>query len=166
MLWEGSILPFTCLWSSSKWLSGGQEWRNIPPLETTRKSAVHMRPGFPFVKVRGHSTKRPFVGSEETPWLWATSGGLLSGLDSGFKALGFFHLPWLPTWVVPRKENVRRDREAGMRNVEKQNISYWYTIDFLFLCDLILLILLYRVILSRGTISYGEMSLPLWNLGT
>jgi len=40
-----------------------------PPLDTTRKSAVHTGPGFPFVKARGHGTKRPFVGPEETPWL-------------------------------------------------------------------------------------------------
>lgn len=86
-------------------------------------------------------------------WPWASSTWLGT-------------LPWLPTWVVLKKENVRRDRGTGMRNVEKQNISYWHTIDFLFLCDLKLLILLYGVILSRGTISHGEMSLPLCNLGT
>lgn len=85
------------------------------PLDTTRKS-VHTGPGFPFVKARGHSTKRPFVGSEETPWLWATSGGLLGGLDSGFMALGFFHLTQDPALAPYLSSPKKRKREKRQRD--------------------------------------------------
>lgn len=56
------------------------------PLETSRKSAVHMGPVFLLVKARGHSIKRLFVDSEETGFELLQEAHLV-GLT-----LGFFHL--------------------------------------------------------------------------